>query len=52
MLFHNQGLHTSKAIETIIKELKEQGYEFVSIGELIYKENYHMLADGTQIKNN
>ncbi|MBE5737409.1 MAG: deacetylase [Clostridiales bacterium] len=52
VLFHNQGLHTSKAIETIIKELKQQGYEFVSIGELIYKQDYHMLADGTQIKNN
>ena len=34
------------------KELKDQGYEFVSIGELIYKQDYHMLADGTQIKNN
>lgn len=51
VLFHNQGLHTSKAIETIIKQLKSQGYEFVSIGELIYREDYRILADGTQIKN-
>ena len=29
--------------------LKEQGYEFVPISELIYKENYHMNHEGRQI---
>lgn len=51
VLFHNQGLHTAEAIPVIIKTLKNQGYEFVTIGELIYKENYMILPDGTQVLN-
>ncbi len=52
VLFHNQGLHTAEALEQIIVQLHNKGYEFVSIGELIYKDNYRMQPDGTQIKNN
>ena len=37
--------------EQIINQLKEQGYQFVSIGQLIYRDGYHMAPDGTQIKN-
>ena len=51
VLFHNQGLHTAEALPNIIRCLKEKGYTFVPIGELIYKNDYHMSADGTQIKN-
>ena len=51
VLFHNQGLHTHQALPTIIKTLKEQGYTFVSVGDLIYKDNYTMLADGSQQPN-
>lgn len=51
VLFHNQGLHTHEALPTIISELKAKGYEFVPIGELIYKDNYTMGADGAQIPN-
>lgn len=51
VLFHNQGLHTAEALPSIIKELKNRGYSFVTIGELIYRDNYKMAADGTQIKN-
>ena len=36
VLFHNQGLHTADALEEIIIAVKNQGYEFVPIGELIY----------------
>lgn len=51
VLFHNNGLHTAEALPVIIKTLKEQGYEFVRIGDLIYRDNYRMAVDGTQIKN-
>lgn len=51
VLFHNQGLHTAEALPRIIKTLKEQGYEFVPIGELIYRDNYKILPDGTQVSN-
>ncbi len=50
VLFHNQGLNTAEALPTIIKELKAKGFEFVQIGNLIYKDNYKMGADGTQIQ--
>ncbi len=51
VLFHNQGLHTAEALPNIIRCLKGKGYTFVPIGELIYKSDYYMAADGTQIKN-
>jgi peptidoglycan/xylan/chitin deacetylase (PgdA/CDA1 family) len=51
VLFHNQGLHTAEALPEIIRQVKEKGYEFVPIGELIYKDGYSILRDGTQVKN-
>lgn len=51
VLFHNQGLHTAEALPNIIEKLKSQGYDFVTIGELIYKDNYHILPDGGQKRN-
>ncbi len=51
VLFHNQGKHTAEALPSVIKSLKEEGYEFVRIGDLIYRENYRMANDGRQIKN-
>lgn len=51
VLFHNQGLHTAEALGGIIKTLKAKGYSFVPIGELIYRDNYKMGADGSQIQN-
>ncbi len=51
VLFHNQGLHTAEALPTIIKGLKNKGYTFVPIGELIYRDNFKMAVDGAQVKN-
>jgi polysaccharide deacetylase family sporulation protein PdaB len=51
VLFHNQGLHTAEALPIIIRELKTKGYTFTRIGDLIYRDNYKMAVDGTQIKN-
>jgi polysaccharide deacetylase family sporulation protein PdaB len=48
VLFHNQGLNTAKALRSIIKALKGMGYTFVPIGELIYRENYTIDANGRQ----
>ncbi|MDO4743259.1 MAG: hypothetical protein Q4B04_04410 [bacterium] len=50
ILMHNDADHTPEALPTILKTLKEQGYEFVFIEDLIYKENYEILHDGTQTK--
>ena len=45
ILMHNNGLHTAEAVPIILETLKNKGYTFVPIGELIYRENY--VIDGT-----
>ena len=50
VLFHNQGLHTHEALDGIIKELKSKNYEFLPIGQMIYKTDYEMQIDGGQKK--
>lgn len=50
VLFHNDADHTPEALPNILKVLKNEGYEFVFIDDLIYKDNYEIKHDGTQIK--
>ena len=50
VLFHNDADHTPEALPNILKCLKDEGYEFVFISDLIYKENYEIKHDGTQCK--
>ena len=50
VLFHNDAEHTPEALPKILKTLKDEGYEFVFIDDLIYKDNYEIKHDGTQIK--
>ncbi len=49
VLFHNNATNTAEALETIIPTLKNSGYEFCTVGELIYKTDYDIKPDGTQI---
>ena len=49
ILMHNNGLHTAEAVPIILETLKNRGYSFVPIGELIYKENYTIDGTGRQI---
>lgn len=48
ILCHNNGLHTAEALPMIFSTLQNRGYEFVPIGELIYKENYTIDHTGRQ----
>jgi len=48
ILCHNNGLHTAKALPIIFSTLKNRGFEFVPISELIYKENYTIDGTGRQ----
>ena len=50
VLFHNAAEHTPEALPRIISDLKEQGFEFVLIKDLIYKDNYSIDANGMQIQ--
>lgn len=45
ILMHNNGLHTAEAVPIILETLKNRGYTFVPVGELIFRENY--VIDGT-----
>ena len=49
ILCHNNGLHTAEAVPLVLDALRAKGYEFVPIGELIYRENYRIDATGKQI---
>ncbi|EPY2273674.1 polysaccharide deacetylase family sporulation protein PdaB [Clostridium sporogenes] len=51
LLFHNTAKYTPDNLPRIIKELKENGFEFVKVGDLIYKENYYIDSAGVQKKN-
>ena len=48
ILMHNGAKYTKDALEKMIVCLKEQGYEFVKVSELIYTENYKMDHEGRQ----
>lgn len=48
ILCHNGAKYTADALEELIIALKEQGYSFVKMSDLIYKENYRMDVTGRQ----
>lgn len=49
ILCHNGAKYTADALDEMISTLKDAGYEFVPISELIIRENYHMDHEGRQI---
>ena len=49
ILMHNDGKHTVEALPLIITGLKNKGYSFVFISDLIYKDNYTIDNTGRQI---
>lgn len=51
ILCHNGAKHTAEALDEMLTNLKEQGYTFVPISELIMKENFHMDVTGRQIED-
>ncbi len=48
ILCHNNGLHTAEALPLIFSTLKNRGYTFVPISELIYTKNYYVDHNGRQ----
>lgn len=51
ILSHNGTEHTADSLDMIIKNIKQKGLEIVKVSDLIYKENYEINFNGTQIKN-
>ena len=52
ILCHNGAKYTTEALDTLITTLKDAGYEFVPLSELIYRDRYHMDHEGRQIPDN
>ena len=51
ILSHNGTKHTADSLDMLIKNIKQKGLEIVKVSELIYKDNYQINNNGTQIKN-
>jgi polysaccharide deacetylase family sporulation protein PdaB len=51
LLFHNNAKYTPENLPRIIEKLQSEGYKFVKVGDLIYKDNYHIDYEGKQIQN-
>ena len=51
ILCHNNGLHTLESLPLIFTTLQQKGFVFVPIGQLIYKTDFSVRVDGTQIRN-
>lgn len=51
ILMHNGTENTGTALDMIIKNIKEKGYEPVTVSELIYTEDYTIDNNGVQHKN-
>lgn len=50
LLFHNNAKYTPENLPKIIEFLRDQGYEFVKVSDLIYKNNYYIDYTGKQIQ--
>ncbi len=48
VLFHNNGLHTAEALETILAQLTEEGFEVMPIGDLLLPGNTYIDFNGVQ----
>ncbi len=49
---HNGTEHTAEALDRIIYNIQEKGYEIVPVSDLIYKENASIDANGRQRQTN
>ena len=48
ILSHNGTKHTADSLEMLVHNIKNKGYDIVSVSELIHKENYTIDANGVQ----
>lgn len=48
ILFHNDAKYTPEVLDSILKGLKEKGFDIVPISELILREDFEMDHEGRQ----
>lgn len=51
ILFHNDAKFTPENLPKILEKLKNEGYKFVKVSDLIYKDEYYIDSTGKQMKN-
>lgn len=51
ILCHNGAKYTAEALDTLLTNLEQQGYEIVPVSRLIIRDNYHMDVTGKQISD-
>ncbi len=49
LLFHNDLKNTTEALPDILTQLRDKGYEFVTVSDLIFWEDYTIDANGVQV---
>lgn len=49
ILSHNGTAHTAESLEMLITNIKNKGFEIVKVSDLIYKNNYTINSNGTQV---
>lgn len=49
LLFHNDLENTSQALPEVLTKLKQKGFSFVKISDLVYFDSYHIDSNGVQI---
>ncbi len=52
ILFHNAAKNTPEALPKILEKLKNDGFKFKKISDMIYKKDYYIDNTGKQIRNN
>ncbi len=52
ILCHNNSDHIVEALPSVLNCLKDRGYQVTSVSNLIYKDNYIINSQGTQISQN
>lgn len=48
MLFHNDLQNTTEALPQVLEQLKQKGFQFITVSELIYPDSYRIDANGMQ----
>lgn len=48
ILFHNNGAGTAGALQIVVEKLRDEGYSFVTVSELLIKDNYYIDNTGRQ----
>ena len=49
ILTHNGTEHTADSLDMLLKNIKTNGYQVTTVSDLIYKDNYFIDNNGTQI---